>query len=141
MEKIMSTQMTTVDRNKTLEQLEGEVWPRDEFQSYVVQESQRLRKVPLCEMNVENLRLLIGQKIGLPFLVPIALEHLYTHPFIEGNFYPGDLLSNLLRVPNEFWTAHPQLNDAVLELEIDINHIYELIKSEILPAMEKFRAR
>jgi hypothetical protein len=49
--------MEPVDRNKNLEGLEGEVCPYNDFGSYVVQESQRLRKIPLNELSVENLRL------------------------------------------------------------------------------------
>ena len=66
--------MNPSERTKNLEELEGVVWPHDDFGSHVVEESQRLRKVPVGELSVEDLRLLIGQKIGLPHLVPLALE-------------------------------------------------------------------
>ena len=76
--------MEQLERGKTLEELEQDVWPYDEFRSHVVQESQRLRKVPIGTLSVEDLRLLIGQKIGLEFLVPLALEQLVNNPLAIG---------------------------------------------------------
>ena len=52
---------------------------------------------------------MIGQEIGLPYLVPIALERLETNPRSEGDFYPGDLLAAVRRVSDSFWTSHADL--------------------------------
>lgn len=53
--------------------------------------------------------MLIGQSIGLRFLVPFALDLLQADPFVEGDFYEGDLLRSVLRVEPAFWAAHPEL--------------------------------
>ena len=131
--------MHVFDRTKTLEQLDGDVWPYDDFSSHVVQESQRLRKVPVGQLTVEDLRLLIGQKIGLPFLVPVALERLAINPFAEGAYYRGDLLVSLLSVPQEFWPKHPELNNAVVELGLEMRQVHELLVSELLPGLQRFQ--
>jgi CDI immunity proteins len=68
------------DQSKSIEQLEQDVWNHNDFQSHVVQESQRLRRIPLRELKTEDLRLLITQRIGLQFSVPLALEILATAP-------------------------------------------------------------
>ncbi|WP_370027602.1 contact-dependent growth inhibition system immunity protein [Planotetraspora sp. GP83] len=43
---------------------------------------------PLADLTIEDLRLLIGQRIGLPCLVPIAVEWLDHDPMAEGDMYP-----------------------------------------------------
>ena len=52
---------------------------------------------------------LIGQQIGLPSLIPLALELLSGDPFTEGGCYKGDLLAAVLRADSSFWIASPEL--------------------------------
>jgi hypothetical protein len=82
---------------KTLEQLEGEFWPEPDFDSYLVTTCNRLRKKPVDEFTVEDLRIMIGQQIGLPYLVPRALDVLERDPLADGDFYDGDLLMSVIR--------------------------------------------
>jgi CDI immunity proteins len=42
----------------------------------------------------------------LPFVVPLALEHLEPNPVLQAKYYPGDLLATLLKVPAEYWLDH-----------------------------------
>jgi hypothetical protein len=133
--------MDIVDRSKTLEELEGQVWPFEDFGSYVVQESQRLRRIPLSELSIENLRLLIGQEIGLEFLVAIALEHLIANPLVSGDHYHGDLLAVVLRVPETFWMAHPKLNNELVGIGCEVTSIHETIERDLLPMFKRFRFR
>ena len=56
---------------------------------------------------------MIGQNIGLSYLVPLALEYLEKDPLAEGDFYPGDLLASVLRADARFWRDHPHLRQAV----------------------------
>jgi hypothetical protein len=130
--------MPKFDRTRTLEQLESELWPHNDFGSHVVQESQRLRKIPLEQLTVENLRLLIGQAIGLSFLVPIALEHLESNLLAHGDFYPGDLLASLRAVPKDFWSEHTSLNNAMVELGSDVFGVHKTL-SELLPFLQRFQ--
>jgi len=89
--------------NATLEELEGDNWGVPPYPSHLVAECHRLRRVQLRSLTPDNLRLLIGQNIGLQFLVPLALQHLREDPLAQGDFYPGDLLCAVLRVNPEFW--------------------------------------
>lgn len=52
---------------------------------------------------------MIGQQIGLPFLIPIVFEVLHADPFAEGVCYPGDLLAAVLRAEVTFWRQYPEL--------------------------------
>lgn len=99
--------------NSTLEELEGERWPESDFPSHLVQECQRLRKLQLRLFTVENLRIMLGQNVGSRYLIPIALHHLEEEPLVEGDFYPGDLLCNVLSLPSSFWAENPELKTRV----------------------------
>jgi hypothetical protein len=77
--------------------------------SYLVRRSHDLRSKPVDDFDIEDLRLMIGQTIGLRFLVPMALDRLQVDPLAEGDYFPGDLLLNVIRIESSFWTAHPAL--------------------------------
>lgn len=96
---------------RSLEALEGAVWPAPDFDSSVVTRVHQLRKVPLGGLGVEDLRLLIGQKVGLGLLLPLALDVLEEEPFASGDFYPGDLLFAVTRSLTEAgaWSADAEL--------------------------------
>ena len=101
--------MSDFDRSKSLQELEGKDWGEPTYDSHLVTECHRLRRVPLRQFTAENLRIMIGQQIGLPHLIPLALEFLRDEPFTAGNFYDGDLLAAVLRADSRFWVASPML--------------------------------
>ena len=103
-------------RQRTLQEIEGRDWGEPNYPSHLVRESHRLRRVPIQDFTVEDLRLMIGQDIGTPYLVPLALEQLELNPFAEGDFYPGDLLLSVSRIPAEFWRRHPDLHQRASEV-------------------------
>jgi len=94
------------DLTKSIQELEGVDWGEDTFGSYVTRTSHALRRKRLADLTAEEIRLGIGQQIGLPYLVPLALDPLWPDVFLEVAYFPGDLLTSMLRVPPEFWTAH-----------------------------------
>lgn len=105
------------DLDSTLERLEGKKWgdpenPND-APTPLIQKCLRLRRVPLRELTTENLRMLIGQQIGLEHLVPLALDRLAADPLAEGDFYPGDLLKSVVRVEPAYWQTHPEQRRAL----------------------------
>jgi hypothetical protein len=91
----------------TLEQLEGSDWGGPRFESYLVQTIHALRRKPISEFTVEDLRVMIGQQIGLQHLVPIALDQLQRDPFVSSDFYKGDLLGVVAEIGTAYWLAHP----------------------------------
>lgn len=98
-----------IDIARSLQELEGDDWGEPDLESHLVQTCHRLRRKRLIELTPEDLRIMIGQGIGLRYLVPLALERLEADPLTEGDFYPGDLLTAVLRVDDSFWTAHLDL--------------------------------
>ncbi|ADL45323.1 hypothetical protein Micau_1770 [Micromonospora aurantiaca ATCC 27029] len=46
---------------------------------------------------------MLGQEIGVPALLPLAVQVLLRDPMTEGDYYPGDLLSTVLRLPDSAW--------------------------------------
>src|SRR5436309_14793100 len=99
--------MEQIDRNKSLQDIDGEDWGEPTYDSHLVTECHRLRQIPLSQFTVEDLRIMIGQHIGMDYLMPLALEHLRADPLAEGAYYSGDLLAAVLRAVREFWKQHP----------------------------------
>lgn len=127
-----------MNKSKTLEQIERQVWPESDYGSHLMKRCHQLRKIPLSEFTVEDLRIMIGQKISLSSLLPVALEVLQNNPFAEGDYFKGDLLVSVLKIDNEFWYEHPELNNQVVELKQELEQIEEALKSNILPDIQKF---
>ena len=100
-------------RGKTLEQLEKNVWGNPEFSSHVVIRCHQLRKTTLDRFTIEDLRLMIGQQLGLMYLVPLAIEALKEDLFIECDYYPGDLLKMVLDIDTIFWKENKQLRSDI----------------------------
>ena len=92
---------------KTLDQLEGVVWGEPTYDSHLVTTCHRLRTKPIDEFSVEDLRIMIGQQISLPHLVPLAVAALERDPLAEGDDYPGDLLANVIGA-REWLQANPE---------------------------------
>ncbi len=94
-------------RQKSLQELEGPAWADPDYPSSLVQRVRALGSVPIGKLGPEDLRLVIGQRRGLRYLVPVALDLLEADPLRGGNLYPGDLLMALARAPDAFWAEHP----------------------------------
>ena len=92
---------------RTIENLESDKWTESPDDTPLISRCLALRRKPLDEFTTENLRIMIGQNIGLPHLIPLALDRLERNPFVEGDFYPGDLLGVVLRAERAFWLASP----------------------------------
>ena len=106
-------------QQKSLESLEKKIWPvlgSDEG-SNLIKTCNSLRKKQLQEFTTEDLRIMIGQEIGLYFLIPLAIETLTDNLFAEGDYYEGDLLKSVLDVDTKFWDDNKdywqQLNELI----------------------------
>lgn len=70
---------------------------------------------------------MIGQEIGLYFLIPLAIETLTDNLFAEGDMYEGDLLKNVLDVDTKFWDDNKnywqQLNDLIKDRRQEIKEM------------------
>jgi len=137
------------DRSKSLQELEGLDWGDPTFDSHLVIECHRLHRVPLCEFTVEDLRITIGQNIGLQYLVPLAIEQLSENPLAEGNYYPGDLLSNVLRADAAFWREHPDFYQQLIPIaeralsiaSADEDICKEIVLESVSTAFKEFKRK
>ena len=96
-------------KNKTLESLEKNIWPELselDKQDWLMVECNALRKKPIKNFSIENLREMIGQDIGLDFLIPLAIDNLKNDITIKGECYIGDLLDNVLKSETEYWEGN-----------------------------------
>ena len=89
-----------------LEQLENEVWKEPGYNSNLVITIFNLRKKPLSDYTIEDLRISIGQNVALVYLIPLAIEALKKNILAEGHHYEGDLLKMVLDSDVEYWRTH-----------------------------------
>ena len=127
-----------MELSKSLKELEGTKLPECSLNSSLVVECNRLYETPLSEFTVENLRILIGQKIGLNFLVPLALNVLETDPLISGDLYQGDLLAELVKLPKDFWVTNPDFNNRLVEIKIELVELANTLNNELIPLLNNF---
>jgi len=139
--------LVNVEVDKTLEELEGENWGEPTLPSYVVTTCHRMRRKPLRELSTEELRVALGQRMGIRFLLPLALNQLQLDPLAQGDFYQGDLLKNVLTAATSAGLGEDRLRDldAVVERFMDAaRRLDETWRETCLPgiaeAVEHYRA-
>lgn len=115
--------------SKSIEQLENNYWNEEiEFPSNLVINCHKYRKIPIRDLTIEQLRLLISQKIGIEYLTEIAIGKLELNILVEGNLYEGDLLEAVLGLPTQFWNEK-QNQFRTFKALVERNS--ELIKTEL----------
>lgn len=114
-------------RNKSLENLEKDVWRAFASDSRLVRRTKELRKIPLDNFTIEDLRLMIGQNFSLDYLIPLAIEKLTEDILAEGDLYKGDLLLAVVNSQQAYWDKAPGHKRELFEL---INKNRKLIESE-----------
>ncbi len=83
------------------------------------------------------MRLLIRQEVGLPHLLPLALEVLRDNPMAEGDMYAGDLLSAVLSRNPVVWAEFPELRQELRGIVSKLTGLPSDLQREI----ERFLAR
>lgn len=106
----------------------------EEASTTLIKRCQELIKLPLNEYAIEDLRLMIGQDFGLPYLIPLAIEKLNENLFAEGDMYEGDLLANVLKIDQNFWQQNPDLWTQVDKLIVNRRPDIDRVKISV----EKF---
>ncbi|MFC9845361.1 contact-dependent growth inhibition system immunity protein [Streptomyces sp. NPDC060223] len=123
----------TLDRDRSLEELERACWPAPSADdTRLITTAHALRRRPIGALAVEDMRLLIGQDTGLPYLLPLAVEVLRENPMAEGHMYEGDLLSAVLTRNPSVWADFPGLGrelraivSTLTGLPLDLQHKVE----------------
>jgi hypothetical protein len=92
-----------LEKDKTIENLENDIWEAINFPTSLVERCHNLRKKKIKDLSNDELRLLIGQNIGLKFIVPVALQILEEEILLETTYYPGDLLLSVISCDISYW--------------------------------------
>lgn len=101
---------------RSVEDAEGS-WPTPEPDATsMMRRVYAARRLPAGELDVEQLRLLLGQHEGAELLVPVVLPRLAVDPLLEGDHYPGDVLAAVLRLPTDHWLRHPDQATALRDV-------------------------
>lgn len=120
------------DRTKSIEALEENNWDNPTYESNLVLTVHELRKKPLNQLTASELRILIGQKIAMSFVVALAIEELEDNVLVESDLYSGDLLNVVSEIGNEFWSKNPELKDDFEKILINaienLNSKFDLFK-------------
>jgi hypothetical protein len=70
-------------------------------------------------------------------LVLIALGKLDEDPWIQGDFFEGDLLLTILRIPDQFWSEHPSELQRLTGVMTRLQRRREIYEAELAPAWLK----
>ena len=125
---------------ETLTELESDDWGPPTYPSYVVTTCHKLRYKPLEDFTAEDLRLMVGQEISLPSLMPMALDVLeLVDPFAGGDMNRGTLLLHALSVDKSFWQKYPTHWYRMTVILVDLYFMREFIENELMPAAEAFK--
>ncbi|MET7870342.1 contact-dependent growth inhibition system immunity protein [Streptomyces cyaneofuscatus] len=123
-----------VDIQKSLEQLEGFEWPAPpDDATGLVKAAHSLRKRPIGSLNAHELGRLIGQDIGLAWLLPIAVKILretVADQRLSGS-YDDDLLTAVLTRKSDVWRSQPQLAATLKEIVPLLEDISPYIRVDI----------
>ncbi len=101
------------DFNRTLTELENDDWGKAENTTSLVETCHKLRHKPLNKFDAEDLRIMIGQNISLPYLIPLAIKLLEANPLVSGDCYEGDLLLSVMKAEKQFYDLYPELKEEV----------------------------
>lgn len=126
-------------KTKSLENLEKDIWNEPEYPSHLVTICDKLRKKQLKDFDIENLRIMIGQNIGLNFLIPLAIEELKQNILAEGDFHEGDLLKNVLTSETDYWEKEKENWSLVCEIFNEQKEKLDYDQKELFNAFKEFQ--
>jgi hypothetical protein len=88
--------------SKSLDELEGSSIASP-YQSGMVESVAKARRVALKDLTPGQLRLLLTQRQGVNFIFGLVVQLLERDPWIETDYYSGDLLRQLVRTERATW--------------------------------------
>lgn len=113
---LMSATMK-IDRSKSLQELDGVDWgDPTTAETPMIGRVLALRRKPLECLSNGEVRLAVGQRVGFPLILELAVERLSHDPLIEGDNYPGDILAALVRLDEQDWAGRDDLRARLAEL-------------------------
>lgn len=127
----MASQLT--DLSLSLEQLFGvDAGNSEDAPTMLVEAIIKSWKKPLDKLSNEEIGRLVVQHDGYPYVLDLVWPKLEKDPLFQGGYYPGDVLSNLIRAEQRIWAQRPQY-------EARIQMLYERALSQPLDDCDTFR--
>lgn len=108
--------MYKYDFSKSLSEIDDLTIEQPEYKSHLIQACEELYHKPLKDFSIEDLRIMIGQNIGLIYLIPLAIEELQINPLVSGELYSGDLLHSVLTSNPAFWRENVALRNNIKDI-------------------------
>ncbi|MFD6551506.1 contact-dependent growth inhibition system immunity protein [Streptomyces sp. NPDC058398] len=122
------------DRGRSLEELEGLRWPAPPADTTpMVRNVYELRSRPVASLKPHELARLIGQDVGLPWLLPLAVEILRdtASKQAEGGWFDDDLLYAVITRKPEVWDAAPELAHELKEAVAALTDVSRYVRQDI----------
>ena len=101
-------------RSDNLQDIENSDWGEPSAATSVERTVRELRRVPIGELTADQMALLVRQGVGLPTLVPLALDSLENEIAPAAEMYPGELLLSLISANH--WHDIPQFRRRLVTL-------------------------
>lgn len=100
--------MKPFDPTKTLEDLTGlRAGDPDVAETPLIEWVMRSWRKPLCDLSDDEIGRLVVQRDGFPYILDLVWPKLENNPLLDGGYYPGDILSSLIRCEPQVWAARP----------------------------------
>ncbi|WP_437046177.1 contact-dependent growth inhibition system immunity protein [Streptomyces sp. enrichment culture] len=124
----------SVDRTKSLEELDGERWgdpPADA--TSLVRTVYEWRRRPIGTLEPHELARLIGQDVGLPWLLPLGMELLReeAEKVAAGGFFDGDLLYAMVTRKPEVWMENLEIAHELKKTVSKLPEMSRYVKQEV----------
>ena len=124
---------TQTDFTKTLEELTGlDAGNPDEAPTPMVRFIIEACKKPLNRLSDEEIGRFVVQHYGYPFILDLLWPKLEADPLYDGGYYPGAVLSNLIRAKAEIWEQRPHYRDR-------LDALYDRAIARPLDEIDSFR--
>jgi hypothetical protein len=96
--------------NRSLEELEHKAWHTPPMNSSpAVMRCVALRSTKLRDYSAADIRFMIGQNIGLKYLIPLAIQKISANILLNTGYYEGDLLKTMLTSDPGFWDKNANM--------------------------------
>ncbi|MGC4979650.1 contact-dependent growth inhibition system immunity protein [Streptomyces sp. DT193] len=122
------------DRGCSLEELEGLRWPAPPADTTpMVRNVYELRRRPVATLEPHELARLIGQDVGLPWLLPLAVEILRdtASKQAEGGWFDDDLLYAVITRKPEVWATAPEPAHELKETVAALTDVSRYVRQDI----------
>ena len=105
-----------LNHNMSIEQLENKIYPVVTDSTGLVFKITSLRKKPIADFSIEDMRICISQNESLVYLIPLAINQLTKDILAEGDFYEGDLIMAVIKSKKAFWAENKKLWQDIISL-------------------------